>query len=92
MPSGKLRTSVTPDRTTEQRPALGHNTYIIWSIITALILMVVFEQVVQLLSGGVPYAVLALSGMLAGRLFSTGLMTPSGEPKKEHRKVMIQND
>ncbi len=54
--------------------------------------MVVFEQVVQLLSGGVPYAVLALSGMLAGRLFSTGLMTPSGEPKKEHRKVMIQND
>lgn len=46
-------------------------------VLTAIILVVIFGQVANLPSGGVPYPLLVLSGMLAWQLFSTGMSSAS---------------
>ncbi len=51
---------------------------VIRPVLTALILVVVFGRIAQFPSGGVPYTLLVLSGMLAWQVFVTG-MTASTE-------------
>ena len=50
---------------------------VIRPVVTAAILVVIFSQVADLPSGGVPYPLLVLSGMLAWQLFSTGMNAAS---------------
>ncbi len=50
---------------------------VIRPVLTALILVVVFGRIAQLPSGGVPYTLLVLSGMLAWQLFATGMSASS---------------
>jgi lipopolysaccharide transport system permease protein len=60
-----------------KQTAFGVAWAVVRPVLTMIILVVVFGKVAKLPSGGVPYSVLVLSGMLAWQLFATGFSAAS---------------
>ncbi len=60
-----------------KQTAIGASWAVIRPLTTMLILVLVFGKVARLPSGGIPYPVLVLTGMLAWQLFAAGLSSTS---------------
>lgn len=60
-----------------KQTAIGVAWAVIRPVLTMAVLVVVFGKVAKLPSGGVPYPLLVLSGMLAWQLFATGFSAAS---------------
>jgi lipopolysaccharide transport system permease protein len=60
-----------------KQTAIGIAWAVIRPLATVAIMVIVFGKIAKLSSGGVPYALLVLSGMLAWQLFATGFSAAS---------------